>query len=93
MGIFLVINILANIGMADRFMAGIALVVGLHFIPIAKGLPLPAYFAIAAALIILSIAGFVLPSAQTAALVLGYGGALTMWLGALWGMWGKEGES
>lgn len=78
-GIFVAINVLANIGLADRLMAGIALVVGLHFIPPALLVPRRSYFAVAMAMVATSVAGFLIPSAQIAALVVGVLGAITLW--------------
>ena len=82
-GIFFVINILANVGMADRYMAGIALIVGLHFIPIAWGVPMRIAFVQAAILLALSAAGFLITSPSHAALIVGFGGAATLWFAAV----------
>lgn len=78
-GIFIAINVLLNIGMADRFMAGIALVVGLHFIPIALKVPGRIYSFLAAILVAISVIGFAIPSPSYAALCVGGMSAVTFW--------------
>ena len=78
-GIFIVINVLVNLGMADRFMAGIALVVGLHFIPIALKVPGRIYSLLTVILVAISVIGFAIPSPPYAALCVGGMCALTFW--------------
>jgi hypothetical protein len=78
-GIFLIINILINVGLADRVMAGIALVVGLHFIPIGLKVPMKIALLIAGMMVATSIAGFAIASPQNASLFVGCAGALTLW--------------
>jgi hypothetical protein len=80
-GIFLIVNILANVGLADRFMAGIALAVGLHFIPPAVLIPRRGDLCLAAVLLVVAAVGFAIPSAPHAALFVGVMGALTLWSG------------
>ena len=82
-GIFIIINILANVGMADRYMAGIALIVGLHFLPVAFGVPMRIAFFLAATLLALSAVGFLIPSPSHAALIVGFGGAATLWVAVM----------
>ncbi|MBN8500338.1 MAG: hypothetical protein J0M19_04205 [Sphingomonadales bacterium] len=78
-GIFIIINVLINMHMADRVMAGIALVVGLHFIPIGLKVPTRVALLLAAAMLVISVAGFSIPSAECAALFVGCAGAVTLW--------------
>lgn len=78
-GIFVVLNILINAGLADRFMAGVALVVGLHFIPIGLKVPMKVALLLAAVLFTISVVGFVIPSPEYAALFVGCAGAITLW--------------
>lgn len=81
-GIPLVIIALASVGVTDRNMAVFALVVGLHFIPIGVKVPMRMALILAAFLLALSILGFLVPSPQTAALVVGCAGAIISWVAA-----------
>ncbi len=78
-GIFVIINILINAGLADRIMAGIALVVGLHFVPIGLKVPMKIALCLATLLLMISAAGFVIAAPQYAALFVGCAGAMTLW--------------
>ena len=85
-GIFVIIKILANVGMADRYMSGMALAVGIHFIPIALGIPYRPYIWLASMMIVLAGIGLVIPSPQLAALFVGCGAAMLQWLTAFQGI-------
>lgn len=78
-GIFIAINVLLNLGMADRYMAGIAIVVGLHFIPIALKLPRISDLFLTAIFMVIGLLGFFIPSAPHAALFVGCMSAATLW--------------
>lgn len=80
-GIFLVVNILRNVGLGDRLMPGIAAVVGLHFLPMAALIPFPRFYALAVALIGVAIAAC-FTSAELGALLAGLGAALALWVAA-----------
>ena len=82
-GILLAVNILDYLGMADRYLAGIALIVGLHFIPIGLRVPSRLGLFLAAVFMALSVAGLVIPLPATAALVVGCAGAGTLWCAAI----------
>ena len=79
LGIGLANLILSSIGLGDRIMAGIALAVAVHFIPLWRAVPMRSALVLALIFAALSLAGFILPSAPVAALVVGGGGALTLW--------------
>src|SRR4051812_42026322 len=55
--IFVVANILVNVGWKDQVAPAIALIVGLHFLPLARWLPARSYYVTAAALVALGLAG------------------------------------
>ncbi len=81
LGIFLAVNVLRNVGMAERVMSGIAAVVGLHFLPMARLIPFPRFYALAAALLVIA-ATSILMSPGAGALVAGVGAATALWLAA-----------
>jgi hypothetical protein len=56
--IFLAVNILANTGTREFTAPVISIIVGLHFIPLAKWLPVQLYYASAALLVAAGVAGF-----------------------------------
>ena len=78
-GIFAIVNVLTNFGLSDRLMAGIALVVGLHFIPIGLKVPMKIALLIAGVMLAISVVGFVIASAPNASLFVGCAGAVTLW--------------
>ena len=71
-------NLLANAGLIHFVVPAIALIVGLHFLPLAHGTPQPLYYATAAALVLSGLSGMTLadPYAWT---VTGLAGALSLW--------------
>ena len=77
-GIFVAINICARFGRPDLYLAAICLVVGLHFVPLARGLPVRLYYQSAALMSALGIAGLV-DSALVAPSVVAFGAALVLW--------------
>lgn len=77
-GIPIVALTLANTGHADATLPGIALVVGLHFIPMAWAIPFKPFFACAALLVCAAIVGFTLRQ-PVGSSVSGYVAAITLW--------------
>src|SRR4029079_14567844 len=59
-----------------------AIIVGLHFFPLARGIPARLYFATGGGLLLAGIVGLVLPPNERAAIV-GFGAALVLWATAL----------
>jgi hypothetical protein len=69
--------------MPGEILPAIAIVVGLHFIPLARGLPMPPYYATAAGLGAIGLMSFFLPK-QLAWAVCGLGGAAIFCATAVW---------
>jgi hypothetical protein len=77
--IFVIANVLLNIGRFDQFAPAVAIIVGLHFIPLALGLPLRAYLWMALVFVAIGLWGFMLPS-TVRVLTVGSAAALAMWV-------------
>ena len=73
---------LANTGHADATLPGIALVVGLHFLPMAWAIPFRPFYVLAAVLVIAACAGFLVGQPNGSILV-GYIAALTLWTASI----------
>ena len=58
------VNLLARTGHADRAVPAAVLIVGLHFLPLARGLPFRAYWITGALTCAAGVLGFVVPPAQ-----------------------------
>ncbi|RUL75950.1 hypothetical protein EKH80_09500 [Dyella choica] len=67
-GIPVAINVVKNFGHPEWVLPAIALVVGLHFIPMAFAIPFKAFYALGAVLVAGSIIGMMLPQPIGAAL-------------------------
>jgi hypothetical protein len=80
--IFVVANVLANLGRADLIAPAIAAIVGLHFLPLARLLPAPRYYLSAAAFLALALCGFAFPRPEMFALVC-TGSAIARWCTAV----------
>lgn len=78
-GIPAVAILLANTGHADANLCGIALVVGLHFVPMAYTIPFRPLYPLAAALVGAAVIGFALRQPLGSA-VAGVGAAAGLWL-------------
>jgi len=77
--ILVAVNVLNWIGLPDYFVCALALIVGLHFVPLARGIPNARFYNITAiALVAIGLAGCLLPVAMRGLLV-GTGGALIIW--------------
>lgn len=76
--IFLAINLCANLNRTRLIAAAICLIVGLHFVPLAKGLPVPAYYLTAALMTALGLAG-ILASAFVIPPAVALGAAAILW--------------
>ncbi len=68
-GIFVAINVVMNMHRPDWRLPAMALVVGLHFLPVAYGTGFRAYYRLGGALIAVALVGFAVPSP--------FGGALS----------------
>lgn len=78
--IFVAVNVLANIGKRDFAAPVVAIIVGLHFAPLARWLPARLYYATSALLVALGIAGFMVPGTDQRLLVISIGAACVLWL-------------
>lgn len=76
--IFVAANVCMNIGAQDAVAPVIAIVVGLHFLPLARGIPLPLYYATGVALVALGLAALLLPGPERVG-VTGLGAAAILW--------------
>ncbi len=76
------VQVLARAGRPDLIVSLIALVVGLHFLPLARWLPMPKYYVSGLALVIAACMGVVIPAEQRVLFVAGIASAI-LWLTAL----------
>ncbi len=84
LAIFAGINVLANIGHNEWTLALIAVIVGLHFFPLAVGLRVPLYWLTGLGLIGVAAAGVVLvPSGTVQSAAIGVGCASVLYLTAV----------
>jgi hypothetical protein len=81
--IFVAVNVLINLGRRDLTAPAVAAIVGLHFLPLAKGLPAPRYYVTAASLLALAAAGGFAPDPGSDALAVCLAAAAILWLTAL----------
>jgi hypothetical protein len=76
--ILVIANVLLNIGRFDQFAPAVAIIVGLHFIPLALGIPMRAYLWMALVFVTIGLCGLILPI-PVRVLTVGSAAALTMW--------------
>ena len=81
-GLFLAANIVMNLHRPDLLLPAMALVVGLHFLPIAYAAPFRPFYGLGGALIAAALAGFIL-AAPTGGIVAGLMAALGLWIAAI----------
>jgi hypothetical protein len=75
-------NILEAYHRPDLMLPIGAVIVGLHFFPLARGIPAKLYYATAIGLLVVGLAGLLLPATDRAILV-GLGAAIVLWATAL----------
>lgn len=80
--ILLAAIVLANLDASDLLIPIIAIIVGAHFIPLARWLPAPLYYWTGAVLIALGAIGIWLPAAQRG-IAVGVGAACILWVTTL----------
>ena len=80
--IFVAINVLINLGKAEYIVPVIAIIVGLHFLPLAHGIPVRMYYGTAAALIALGAVGCLPMSSERRTMIVGLGSAAILWITA-----------
>ena len=75
-------NALEYVHRADLMIPAAAIIVGLHFFPLARGIPVRLYLATGVGLVLAGILGLLLPPSARATIV-GLGAALVLWATAL----------
>lgn len=75
-------NLLEHIHRPDLMLPIGATIVGLHFFPLARGIPVKLYHATGAGLVLVGLAGLIVPAAERA-IMAGMGAALVLWGTAL----------
>ncbi len=81
LGLFLAGNIVMNLHRPDLLLPAMALVVGLHFLPIAQAARFRPFFLLGGALIVAALAGFALAAPLGGSLA-GFSAAAALWLAA-----------
>jgi hypothetical protein len=76
--IFVAVNVLENQHRDDLMFPVIVIIVGLHFLPLARGLPRTSYYASGAALVFTGLAALLLPAEQRP-IAVGMCAALILW--------------
>jgi hypothetical protein len=79
LAMFLAINVLANTRHGDLATPVVAIIVGLHCLPLAHRLPAPLYYLIAAALVGLGMVGVVIADVNQRILTVSTGAAGVLW--------------
>jgi len=80
-GLFVAANLVMNLHRPDLLLPAMALVVGLHFLPIAYAAPFQPFYILGGALILAAIAGFTLRG-PAAGSVAGLAAAVALWTAA-----------
>ncbi len=82
MGLFLVSNIVINLHRPGLLLPSMALVVGLHFLPIARAAGFRPFYVLGSALILAALVGF-LAGAPTGGELAGFMAAGALWLASV----------
>ena len=78
--LFLSTNILLNTGESSSIAPVAAIIVGLHFLPLARWMPAPLYYLSAALLVALGVVGFMIAGTEQRGLLVCLGAAGVLWL-------------
>jgi hypothetical protein len=81
-GLFVAANLVINLGHREMLLPAMALVVGLHFLPMAHAMPFRPFYGLGIALLAAAAAGFAL-GGPTGGAVSGFAGAMALWVAAL----------
>lgn len=81
--IFVAINVCINLQRPDWVVPAICVIVGLHFLPLARGLPVRLYYATGAAMTVLGLLGLADLTLLAPAMMVAFGAALLLWGTAL----------
>jgi hypothetical protein len=80
LAIFLAMIVLGNLGLRDYAAPVIAIIVGLHFVPLARWLPAHLYYGTSALLIVLGVCGLAIRAPDRRLLIVSVGAACVLWL-------------
>jgi hypothetical protein len=78
--LFVAVNALVNTGLGKFVAPAGAIIVGLHFLPLARWLPAPTYYVTGILLVMLGVAGCAIPGTGPGALFVCLGSACVLWL-------------
>jgi hypothetical protein len=78
--IFAAVIVLVKLGRRDLIAPAVAIIVGLHFLPLARWFPAPIYYLTAALLIAVGMAGAAVQGLPARILTVGIGAAAALWL-------------
>ena len=90
-GLFVAAQTTISLGHREMLLPAMALVVGLHFLPMARAIPFRPFYMLGVALLAASAAGFAI-GGTTGAEVAGFSGAIALWLAAILAV-GREREA
>jgi hypothetical protein len=80
-GLFVAANLVINLGHHEWLLPAMALVVGLHFLPMAFAIPFRPFYALGVALLVAAALGFTLPAPLNGELA-GFSAAVALWIAA-----------
>lgn len=78
--IFAAVTVLVNLGRRDLIAPAVAIIVGVHFLPLARWFPAPIYYLTAALLVAVGMAGAGVQDLPARVLTVGIGAAAVLWL-------------
>ena len=81
LGLFLAANLVINLGRSDLLMPAMALVVGLHFLPMGFGIPFRPFVVLGGVLLVAAVAGAVTPM-PAGGVISGFAAAIALWAAA-----------
>jgi len=89
--ILIVAPILGVLGLQADILPALAIIVGLHFVPLARGIPCKPYYAVAAAMILAAAVALALPAVDRAP-VSGIASAVALWVSVVVRLRQEEGR-
>jgi hypothetical protein len=81
-GLFVAAQLTTSLGHRELLLPAMTLVVGLHFLPMARAIPFRPFYGLGLALLAAAAAGFAL-AAPTGGAISGFAGAAALWVAAL----------
>jgi hypothetical protein len=81
--ILLAVNVLQNVGKRDFVAPAVAIIIGLHFIPLARWLPAPFYYGTALLLVAAGGIGCLVQDSHERLLLVSFASATVLWLTAI----------